>query len=80
MAGELRETISVLTPHGDVESWSVRAVREDTGNWRVEASDGREEVWTGSGGHLFEAVCDLRTAPEAAGFRFLIAGARVDSG
>ncbi|MCO5999849.1 hypothetical protein [Actinoallomurus rhizosphaericola] len=79
MADELAEDISVLTPQGSVESWSLTAVGDDTGEWRVEASDGRGGIWAGVGEHLFEAVCDLRAAPEAAGFRFLIAGARVDS-
>lgn len=79
MSNRLTEEISVLSPRGDVESWSLTAVGEETGEWRVEASDVRGGVWTGVGSHLFDAVCDLRAAPEARGFRFLIAGARVDS-
>ncbi|GAA4628681.1 hypothetical protein GCM10023196_046060 [Actinoallomurus vinaceus] len=79
MADELREEISVLTPHGDPETWSVVAVAEDSGEWRVEASDKNRRVWTGSGSDLFDAFRALRENPEAQGFRFLVVGARIDS-
>lgn len=78
MTSELKEEISVLTRHGDVESWTVVAVAEDTGEWHVEASNNHGRVWTGSGEDLFRAFRVLREGPEAEGFRFLVAGARVD--
>jgi hypothetical protein len=74
----LKEEISVLTPHGDMQSWSVVAIGEDTGEWHLEVANSHGRVWTGSGEDLFEAFRVLREVPEAEGFRFLVAGARID--